>query len=148
MKKTDHKILGRITNVADLLDDGVENGSDLKQVQESQHVVATVEKRSTTDPYSVHFAEADIAEGLDRASRTIRSWAWIFLAAPPFIAWLFLVFMLITAPDPNLPGFHVIDLRSDSTKLEQELTPWILGAIGLVPALFWPYVLLRKRRKK
>jgi hypothetical protein len=91
MHMKSHKKLRRLTNVDDLSSDGVEDQSDLKPSVLPFSVTASVEQRSTIDPFAVELADATIAEKIEKASPRVRGRAWVLLACPPFIAWLNLV---------------------------------------------------------
>jgi hypothetical protein len=152
MKNNSHTRLKRLTNVFDLLDDGVENGSDLAPTSRSEAeataMTIAVEKPSTTDPFAVAMAEADMAEAAENASPGTRRLAWALLAAPSLLYWAIAAFLILTDPGPYPPGTNFIDLRSDSSKLMDTLFPWILVVGSFIPSVFWPYILLRGRRRK
>lgn len=134
----------RLTNVDELLNGGTESDSPLSQLVQPQTIANVIEVRSTVDPFQIQLAQATMANHLDRATPTTRKWAWILLASPPLIAWFIFAYSLITDPgyEPN-----AIDLRSNSSKLVDRLIPWVFGIASLVPALFWPYLLLRNSRR-
>lgn len=137
-----HKDLLSRSNIADLLDDGVENGSDVKrrtrasvlqQPTEIAHSVA----RSTTDPFQINFAEADAIDAVESKYLSRRLWrkAWFWYALPPIVVAVVGLFAFASAP-PNVRGW------ADALILA--------GFAGLLLLIvgYWPYVLLRRRKRR
>jgi len=145
MKELNTKAIRRTTNVDDLLDGGAGHASSTAQHQNPAQATEFMENRSTTDPYSINFADVDMAEHIDRASPRFRAVAWALKAAPPIAVWPFLFYKLVMAPSPY--GANVIDDRSEWVKLEDVFFKGVMLLVTLLIALYWPYHLLRKRRK-
>jgi hypothetical protein len=145
MKDVDKTKIRRTTNVDDLLGRSAEHTDGMEQDQNPPQVTEVMEKRSTTDPYSINFADVDLAEHIGRATPRVRAVAWVLRAAPPIAIWLLLLYKLVIASNPH--GAHVIDLRSEWEKVEDWLFKGIILLVTLLLALYWPYHLLRKRRK-
>ena len=88
--------------------------------------------RSTTDPFQINFATADIAGKLQdsRTGKGVKTFALIFLGGPMMIFGLGLIVMAWSNPTTSLLGAYFATL------------------VGLVMAGFWPYVMFINRRKQ
>lgn len=137
MRSSDIERLNRLTNVRELVpappaaqpDPSLDPAGESGGSAPDPYAPAA---RSTHDPLTTQLAVATVAEAIaDRPMKPgVRWFAWIFLAWPPLILW-FLLAMEVFSDD-------------GASSLGQE-TPWFevfLLAVGLVPALYWPYLLL------
>jgi hypothetical protein len=143
--------LRRLTNVEDLLDDGIENNSDLlkaahasPEANESasslESATASVLVRSTTDPLEIQFAEATLAERLEVASPRLRFWVWVLKAFPPLIFCLAWSYSLVTAEPSDFAKRYGVE--------DDHTVEWIGVAFGLVISLYWPYLLLTTQKRR
>lgn len=143
MKSSDLERLNRLTNVRELVgeppaaqpDPRLDPAGDGAGSAPDPYAPAT---RSTHDPLTTQLAVATVAEAIaDRPMKPgVRWFAWIFLAWPPLILWFLLAMQVFGDDSASMPG---------------QDTPWLevfMLAVGLVPALYWPYLLLGRSSGK
>lgn len=140
MNSPDHEKLNRLTNVRELLGEPSREQIDVRSdeaviVQPDPSAPAM---RSTHDPLTVQVASATVAEALAEQplKPAVRWFAWIFLAWPPLILWLL---------------FAAEVFSGNTASARRHETAWLevgLLVVLLVPALYWPYLLLGNKKRR
>ena len=129
----------RQTNVADLLDDGIENQSDIRACVTPNATETGLDHRvarSTTDPLEINFAEVQALDKIDSKylTRRLWDWAWFWFALPPLLLCIVAVFASFSL------GFHP---KTTGELLFSALFIFVLAC----SVSYWPYVLLRRRKR-
>jgi hypothetical protein len=128
------------TNVEDLLDDGVENNSDIHAraggVQSKQEPKAET-VRHTVDPARFVYFEADIADAITGkySNKRTRFGGWLFLGVPSLVGCVATIFI----------GFKLI---FTSRSFWEFVVMSILTLVGFAASAYWPYILLKDRSNK
>ena len=152
MKEKERSSLLRATNVADLLDDGVENGSDLRaEAREQARTTAStvaLPKPSTHDPFAVEMAEADMAEKIEHASPRVRRWAWWLLAMPPLLIWAAVSVYMLSHLGRHPDNARYVGVRPLFDRMMDAVYPWQFILLGLIASMYWPYLLFRTRKRR
>ena len=124
------EILGR-TNLGELVRPAAPE-LDLNQPVEAVPPPKSDPSRSTTDPFQIYFATADIAGKLQdsRSGKGVKTFALIFLGGPMMIFGVGLIFMAWSNPETSAVRAYFATL------------------VGLAFAGFWPYVMFARRRNR
>ncbi|MEH6417640.1 hypothetical protein [Pseudomonas sp. CGJS7] len=140
MNRSDREKLQRLTNVQELLGEPPREQIDVRSGEAvvAQPDPAAPAMRSTHDPLSVQTATGTVAEALtDQPLKpAVRWFAWIFLAWPPLILWLLFAFQVFSG-----------DTQSAERHERAGLEVFLL-VVFLVPALYWPYLLLGNKKRR
>ena len=138
-----NKELLRRTNVYDLLDDGIENGSDLRRLLDSSSASEMANQsriaHSTTDPFKINFSEANAADAIDSKflSRSVWRKAWFWYAFPPIVVAVIGTFALVFGSAPyrfHGPGDFLVS--------------GMFATIIIFLVSYWPIILLRRAKRR
>ena len=124
--------LGTLTNLDELLKPSAPE-MDLNQPVEAAPPPPEIEvARSTTDPFQINLATADIAGKLHntRTSSRVKIFALVFIGGPMMVFGIGIIAMAWS--NPELGAIRVV----------------FVSILGLAIAGFWPYIIFANRRKK
>ena len=132
----------RRSNIADLLDDGIENSSDIRELVQNQgdssgSASSRRVARSTTDPFEAQFSEITALDKIESKYLTKSLWrqAWFWYAFPPIV-------VLITGAIALF--YHPIRINS----IVDFLVASVLVASILLLVSYWPFVLVRRANRR